>query len=62
MGDNMTKLEVEIKNVYGKELVYPICETANKFARLIGKKTFTSEDIANIKTLGYQFQVVTKTI
>jgi len=43
-------------------LVYPICETATKFARLIGKKTFTSEDIANIKTLGYQFQVVTKTI
>lgn len=50
-------ITVKIKQVYGQDLVYPICETAQTFARLTGKKTFSNYDIQQIKQLGYQVNV-----
>ena len=53
---------VKIKNVYGNEMVYPVCDTALTLASLTGKKTFSTQDIALIKTLGYQVNVEQKTL
>ena len=47
-------ITVEIKTVYGNDLIYPICKTAKTFAALTGKKTLTTEAIKNIKKLGYK--------
>lgn len=47
------KILVQIKNVYGNDLVYPVCDDAKLFAELIDKKTFSKHDLANIKRLGY---------
>ena len=49
---------VQIKNVYGQEKVYPVCEGAKTFARLVGQQTFTDSNIRYIKQLGYAVNVM----
>ena len=47
---------VRIKNVYGNELIYPACGTAQTFANLIGAKTFNKTQLRMIQSLGYTIQ------
>ena len=47
-------ITVEVRSVYGNELVYPACEASHTFARLIGAKTFNAHQIACIRALSYQ--------
>jgi|TARA_R110002012_G_scaffold267749_1_gene451685 hypothetical protein len=54
------ELQVEIKNVYGVERIYPINETALNFSHLIRKKTLEQNDINLIKKLGFKIKVITK--
>ena len=53
---------VKVKNVYGQEKVYPICEKAKTFARIAGTKTLTTETIGLIKSLGYTLTAQAVTI
>lgn len=53
------KIEVRIQNVYGRDVIYPVCESAKKFATLAGQKTLTPREIQLIKDLGYRVEVVT---
>jgi|688.fasta_scaffold2791738_2 hypothetical protein len=55
-------LKLRIKNVYGNELIYPANETAETFARLVGKKTFDKRDLENIKKLGFTLEIETPTL
>jgi len=55
-------ITVQIKNVYGNETVYPVCEKAKTFAALAGHKTLTRHAIAMIKALGYTITVQPQTI
>lgn len=50
-------ITVKIKNVYGNETIYPVCELAKYFAELKGQKTLTRGDINIIKKLGYKVDV-----
>lgn len=52
------KIQVQIKQVYGNETIYPVCDTAKKFAALLGTKTLTYRAIQGIKDLGYSIEVV----
>jgi hypothetical protein len=56
IGAQMT-ITVSIKNVYGNQTIYPVCNTAKKFANLTGTKTLTVYAIEQIKALGYTVQV-----
>lgn len=56
------KIVVEIKNVYGNELIYPACEKAIEFTRLTGTKTLSPYHIERIKALGYTVEVQQKTL
>ena len=58
----MKTIKVRIKSNYGKDLVYPVCESALAFARLTDTKTFTSYAIENIKALGYEIEVQSQTL
>lgn len=58
----MNIVEVQIKSVYGNELVYPVNENACKFAKLIGKKTLSSKDIEIIYSLGFTIKVIERTL
>jgi hypothetical protein len=46
-------IEVEIRNVYGNNLLYPVNETAKQFAKLLGVKIFNREQVAGMRALGY---------
>lgn len=48
---------VRKKGVYGKELIYPVCELSKKFAGLTGKKTISPFEIGIIKSLGYEVRL-----
>lgn len=48
---------VSIKNVYGVEKIYPVCEHAKVFARIAGTKTLTVETIDSVKCLGFEIIV-----
>lgn len=53
---------IQIKNVYGKDMIYPINETAKQFAALIGTKTLTRCAISQIEKMGYSVQYETQTL
>ena len=48
---------VTIKTIYGQDRVYPANDTAMALAALLGSKTFTREQIAKAKGLGYTFEI-----
>jgi hypothetical protein len=52
------KVQVMIKNVYGRDLIYPINGLATKFASLLDKKTFQKSDLEKIKDLGFEVELV----
>jgi hypothetical protein len=56
----MQKITVSIESVYGRNLVYPACETSQLFCDLIGAKSFTPSQLRIIKVLGYEVQVKAK--
>lgn len=52
------QITIEVKNVYGKQTIYPACEKSEIFASMLGQKTLTTSDLTKIKSLG--FEVVQK--
>lgn len=48
------QITVMIKNVYGNEIVYPVCDQAKLFARLAGTKTLTPLTLSLVAALGYE--------
>ena len=53
----MTNIKVQIRQVYGRDTIYPYCDTAKKLAELMRQKTFTELDVERIKALGYKVEV-----
>ncbi len=52
------ELKVYRKSVYGNYLIYPACGKARLFLAMLGRKTFTTQDEAYLKQLGYSIQYV----
>lgn len=48
------KITVEIKNVYGQDKIYPVCDKAQIFAEIAGTTTLLHRNINLIKCLGYE--------
>lgn len=57
-----TAIQVRITKNYGVEAIYPACETSQTLTRLTGKKTFSRDDIAAIKALGFDVKVEAPTL
>ena len=47
------EIVIEIKNVYGVEKFYPICDKAKLFASIAATKTLTHKVMIDIASLGY---------
>jgi hypothetical protein len=45
---------VQVRSVYGNEMIYPVCENAKRFASLTGKKTLSQNDLRDIEALGFK--------
>ena len=51
------ELTVEIKKVYGVDRIYPACSKSLALSKLIGRKTFSRQEVNLIKDdLGYTFK------
>jgi hypothetical protein len=55
-------ITVRIKNVYGEDKVYPVCNAAKTFAELAGTTTLTARAVSLIKQLGYTINVEAQTL
>lgn len=53
-------LRIQIKEPYGVETIYPVCDVARLFCELLRQKTLTRRDVEVLKRLGYVFEVVTE--
>ena len=48
---------VEIRDVYGQKLIYPVNEAAHNFCKLTNKKTLSGKDLKIIMSLGFEIVV-----
>ena len=55
--EEQMKIIIEQKQVYGKTLFYPICETAQIFSDLTRTKTLDRFQLHKIKSLGYSIEL-----
>jgi len=51
------EITIEIKNVYGEDKAYPVCEKAKLFTDIAGTKTLRPSDLNYIQQLGYKISV-----
>ena len=54
----MQTITFKEKNVYGRILIYPVCDKANIFAGLLSTKTFTTGQLSLIESLGYTINLI----
>jgi hypothetical protein len=50
---------IEVKQSYGRKVIYPACNTAETFAKLTGCKTLTEQTLELIEQLGYTIDTLT---
>ncbi len=55
-------IQVTIRNVYGNQTIYPSCEKAKVFAKMLGQTTLTGDDIQYIKAIGFEIEVVAEKV
>ena len=55
MNARVTPIQVQTKSVYGNDLMYIVSEHAAPIRALTGKKTIDSNDINQLKKLGFSF-------
>ena len=51
------EITIEIKNVYGEDKAYPVCDKAKLFTDIAGSRTLRSADLNYIQQLGYKISV-----
>ena len=50
------EIQLEMRNVFGVDRIYPICHVANALIKLKDKKTFNKSDLEVFKSLGLSIQ------
>lgn len=55
-------IQVTVRQAYGQERVYPVCDKAKLFASLIGGKIFSPDDLRIIGLLGYKIEFIPQTV
>lgn len=51
-------LELQVKQVYGQDRIYPMNETARKVTDLLKRKTLTKDEIDILKAIGFTLKWV----
>ena len=46
------EIQIEMRNVFGIDRIYPVCPIANALIKLKDKKTFKKSDLEVFKSLG----------
>jgi hypothetical protein len=56
------KITIEQRDQYGAPVFFPVCDHAQRFARIARTKTLTPDALQLIKALGYQIEVQRPTV
>ena len=56
------QLIVEIKNIYGVERIYAVCNNAKLITKLKQSKTLNKDDISILRESGYKIEIKQPTI
>ena len=59
---NKMQLIVEVKNIYGVERIYAVCNNSKLITKLKQSKTLNKEDISILRELGYTIETKQPTI
>lgn len=59
---NNERIIVRVREVYGRRLVYPVCERAKLFAQIAGAATLTPDVVKLIKALGFGLTITPDTL
>jgi hypothetical protein len=54
MAASQNTVTVQVRNVYGVSTIYPMCDTARRFAAIAGTKTLTPSVVSEIRAIGFQ--------
>ena len=46
------EIQIEMRNVFGVDRIYPVCHIANALIKLKNGKTFSKDDLNVFKSLG----------
>lgn len=49
----MKTLKLEVRTVYGRELIYPVCPESQLLLALTGRKTFSTRHVRSLMNAGY---------
>ena len=51
-------IQVTIRDVYGRETIYPVCDQAKRLASMVGTKTLTQDTLRHWLAMGGQVEDV----
>lgn len=54
---NKPYIVVKLRTTYGQQIIYPACEKARVFTKMLAQQTLTPYNISCIKELGYTIKV-----
>ena len=57
-GTMETVIQVQVRNVYGNALIYPVNQAAQLIANIAGTRTLSRANLAAAQQLGFQVQEV----
>lgn len=58
MNASALTVHIQLKDQYGRQVAYPICDTARTFAEIAGTKILTDTTLKRIAALGYTINTV----
>jgi hypothetical protein len=58
----MNTIKIKQRDQYGAPVFHPVCDNAQRFARIARTKTLTPDALQLIKALGYQIEVQRPTV
>ena len=58
----MARLIVEERDVFGRVLIYPVCELSKKLTELTGNTTITEDSKRKLKAMGHTLVMREKTL
>jgi hypothetical protein len=50
-------MTVNVRETYGQQRIYPVCQNAHEIAGMMGTKTITTQVIKTLKRLGVSVQI-----
>lgn len=58
MQESFKTIKVQVRSVYGRELIYPVNDAARAAVKLTGRVTFIKPDLENLAELGHAIEFV----